>query len=42
MRNHFHLGLSTPEGNLIAGMHWFETPWIGFDLTPWIGSKLGL
>jgi REP element-mobilizing transposase RayT len=25
MRNHFHLGLSTPEGNLIAGMHWLET-----------------
>src|SRR5580698_10262019 len=22
MRNHFHLGLETPEGNLIAGMHW--------------------
>jgi hypothetical protein len=25
MRNHFHLGLETPEGNLIAGMHWLET-----------------
>jgi REP element-mobilizing transposase RayT len=22
MRNHFHLALTTPQGNLVAGMHW--------------------
>jgi putative transposase len=24
MRNHFHLGLETPEANLVAGIHWLE------------------
>lgn len=24
MRNHYHLALATPEGNLIAGMHWLQ------------------
>ena len=25
MRNHFHLALETPQGNLVAGMHWLES-----------------
>jgi len=24
MRNHYHLALETPEGNLVAGMHWLQ------------------
>lgn len=24
MRNHFHLAVETPLGNLVAGMHWLE------------------
>jgi REP element-mobilizing transposase RayT len=24
MRNHFHLAIETPEGNLVAGMHWLQ------------------
>jgi REP element-mobilizing transposase RayT len=24
MRNHFHLALETPRGNLVAGMHWLQ------------------
>ena len=24
MRNHFHLALETPEGNLVAGMQWLQ------------------
>ena len=24
MRNHFHLALETPEGNLVAGMQWMQ------------------
>ena len=25
MRNHFHLGLETPDGNLVAGMQWLQS-----------------
>src|SRR5580698_5881166 len=25
MTNHFHLGVETPDGNLVAGMHWLST-----------------
>ena len=25
MRNHYHLALETPEGNLVAGMQWLQT-----------------
>jgi REP element-mobilizing transposase RayT len=25
MRNHFHLALETPDGNLVAGMQWLES-----------------
>ena len=25
MSNHYHLALETPEGNLVAGMHWLQT-----------------
>jgi REP element-mobilizing transposase RayT len=24
MSNHYHLALETPEGNLVAGMHWLQ------------------
>ena len=24
MRNHYHLALETPEGNLVAGMQWLQ------------------
>lgn len=24
MRNHYHLAVETPEGNLVAGMHWLQ------------------
>lgn len=24
MRNHYHLALETPEGNLVSGMHWLQ------------------
>ena len=24
MNNHYHLALETPEGNLVAGMQWFQ------------------
>ena len=27
MSNHYHLMLETPEPNLVAGMHWFQTTW---------------
>jgi hypothetical protein len=27
MSNHYHLMLETPEPNLVAGMHWFQTRW---------------
>jgi putative transposase len=29
MRNHFHLVVETPEGNLVAGMHWFLGTYTG-------------
>jgi putative transposase len=25
MRNHYHLALETPQGNLVAGMHWLQS-----------------
>lgn len=25
MRNHYHLALETPQGDLVAGMHWLQT-----------------
>ena len=25
MRNHFHLALETPDGNLVTGMHWLQS-----------------
>ncbi len=25
MRNHYHLALETPEGNLVAGMQWLQS-----------------
>ena len=24
MSNHYHLAVETPEGNLVAGMHWLQ------------------
>jgi putative transposase len=27
MSNHYHLMLETPEPNLVAGMHWFQSTW---------------
>jgi len=24
MRNHYHLALETPQGNLVAGLHWLQ------------------
>ena len=33
MRNHFHLVVETPNGNLVAGMRWLlEYPWSSFGL----------
>jgi REP element-mobilizing transposase RayT len=26
MRNHYHLALTTPEPNLVEGMHWLHEP----------------
>jgi REP element-mobilizing transposase RayT len=27
MSNHYHLLIETPQGNLVAGMRWFQTTW---------------
>ena len=25
MRNHYHLALATPRGNLVSGVHWLQS-----------------
>lgn len=38
MRNHYHLALETPEGNLVAGMKWLQTTFANrFNL--WRGER---